>query len=77
MTDNPAPPEDSDVSIEQISLLAEQLENAEPLHREEIHRLIAQAVDGSLTNEEKQFRDDFIQHNANSMEHMLITQDFV
>jgi formylglycine-generating enzyme required for sulfatase activity len=81
MTENPAPPEDYDVSIEQVSLLAEQLENAEPLQRKEflaeIDRLITQAVDGSLTNEEKQFRDDFIQHNANAMEHMLITQDFV
>ena len=73
--------EEYDAALEQISLLTEQLENAEPERREElqaeIHRLLFQAVDGSLTDDEKQYRDNFIQHNVLSHQHSLITQDFV
>ena len=73
--------EEYDAALEQMSLLTKQLENAEPERREElqaeIHRLLVQAVDGSLTDEEKQSCDNFIQHNVSAMEHALITQDFV
>jgi signal recognition particle GTPase len=80
MTEN-VPNEEYDAALEQMSLLTKQLENAEPERREElqaeIHRLLVQAVDGSLTDEEKQSRDNFIQHNVEAMKHALITQDFV
>lgn len=75
------PPDEEYSAIEQISSLAQQLENAEPERREElqaeIDRLLVQAADMSMTEEEKQFRDDFIQHNVRAMEHSLVTQDFV
>jgi formylglycine-generating enzyme required for sulfatase activity len=81
MTENASSPEEYNAAIDRVSLLTKQLENAESERRDEIqteiHRLIAQAVDGSLTNEEKQFRDDFVQHNVGAMKHALITQDFV
>ena len=69
-----------DAALEQISLLTEQLENAEPERREElqaeIHRLLVQAVDGSLTDDEKQSHDNFIQHNVDAMNYAVITQNF-
>ena len=81
MTENILPKDEYDAAIEQVSLLTQELENAEPARQEEIwaqiHRLIAQAVDGSLTDEEKQFRDHFVQHNVDVMENMVIpTQKF-
>jgi hypothetical protein len=80
MTEN-VPNEEYDAALEQMGLLTTELENAEPERREElqaeIHRLLVQAVDGSLTDDEKQSRDNFIQHNVSAMQHALITQDFV
>jgi formylglycine-generating enzyme required for sulfatase activity len=81
MTEN-VPNEEYDAALEQMSLLTQQLENAEPERREElmaeIHRLLFQAVDVSSTEEEKQFRDDFIQHSVDLMENVVIpTQKFV
>ncbi|WP_373545155.1 formylglycine-generating enzyme family protein [Chamaesiphon sp.] len=81
MIEDALPNEEYDTAIEQIGLLTKQLENAEPEKREElqaeIHRLLVQAVDVSLTDDEKQSRDNFIQHNVSAMEYALITQDFV
>lgn len=82
MTDNPLQKkEDYYAAIEQLSLLSEQLADSEPARQEEIqeeiHQLIPQAADLSITDDEKQFRDDFIQHNLMAMECALITQDFV
>ncbi len=82
MTENALPHQEYTAAIDRVSLLAEQLENAEPARREEIqaaiHRLIAQAADLSMTDEEKQFRDDFIKHNVDLMENVVIpTQEFV
>ncbi len=81
MTENALPNEEHDAALDRVSLLAEQLENAEPARREEIqaeiHRLIAQAANLSMTDEDKQFQDDFIEHNVKAMEYALITQDFV
>ncbi len=67
MNDNALPKrEEYYAALDRASLLAEQVEEAEPDKQEEIqaeiHRLVAQTVDESLTEEEKIFRDDFINH---------------
>jgi formylglycine-generating enzyme required for sulfatase activity len=64
MTENALPKDEYYAALDRASLLAEQVEDAEPAQREEIqaeiHRLIARTVDDALTEEEKLFRDDFI-----------------
>ena len=68
MMENALPIEEYYVALEQASSLAEQVEDAEPAQQKEIQakidRLIAIAktVDNSLTEAEKLFRDDFINH---------------